>query len=153
MPAKILTVADAVVTLFNAQTMGAGSGHTFGVVFEASRVPVRIVALEELAAVDVAVVTGEGSCSSTSPADGVTERDLEFNIEVRQRVDDVTDNTVVDPLIDLLEQMTDLLLSQPGSELDGNAYCKSASYAYLVTELEQSSLFVGVLTVSFGVCQ
>ena len=148
MPSKLLTVADAVLALLNSQ-----APHTFPLAFRATRVPVRIVALEELSNVDVAVVTGAGSCSTGSEADGVLDRDLEFSVEIRQRVDDVEDNTIVDPLVNLVEMMGDLLLTQGGSLVDGNAYCKHASYAYDVVELEQSSLFLGVLTLGFGVNQ
>jgi hypothetical protein len=151
MTAKLLSVADAVVALLNAQPKG--EGQTFPAMFTATRVPVRIVALEELSTLDVAVVTGEGSGSATSPHEGSIDRELEFNVEVRQRVDDVTDNAAVDPLISMLETMGDLILMQSGSTIDGNAFCRSASYAYAVTELEQNSLFVGVMTLTFGVIQ
>jgi hypothetical protein len=148
MSAKLLSVADAVLALINGQPAG-----TFPLAFLATRVPVRIVALEELSTVDVAVVTGDGSCSTSSEADGMFQRDLEFNIEIRQRVDDVTDNAQVDPLITLCEQLGDLMLTQSGGLADGNAFCKTASYAYATSELEQSGLFVGVLSLTYGVIQ
>jgi hypothetical protein len=151
MASKLLSVADAVVTLLNAQPKGAGLA--FPLAFTATRVPVRIVALEDLSTLDVAVVTGEGTGSATSPHEGSIDRELEFNVEIRQRVDDVTDNAIVDPLVQLLEAMGDLILMQPGSTIDDNAFCRSASYAYAVTELEQNSLFVGVMTLTFGVIQ
>jgi len=132
----ITELAQAVVVALNAET--------FALDFMAKRIVLPQTKLEDLDGLTVSVVPR--SDELTSLTRGLTAHEMKIDIAIQQRVSAV-DNTTIDPLIALAEEVRTFLNRQR----IGDGIWKRTQHEpiYLPDHLRQLRTFTSVITVTY----